>query len=256
MTLWTDVRFAFRRLVGSPGFSLVVLATLALCIGANTAIYSVLDAVLLRPAPYPEPDRLAMLITAYRYHGHEGTNDSQTGALFEAVRDGIGSLDLAATSGVGNGANFSAPGHLEYVQQQRVSTGFFRVLGVAPQYGREFTAVEDKPGGPAVAVLSYGFWQRIFDGDAGALGRSINLRGEPYTVVGIMPKDFRTTGPVDVWTPLRPTRTGEGSGSNYEVYARLKPAVTWEAFRGSMTSSRSAWFRSRRVSPRTCAASC
>lgn len=226
MAFWNDARFALRQLRRRPGFALIVLATLGLCIGANTAIYSVLDAVLLRPAPYPEPDRLALVITAARQSGKEDTNDSQTGALFEAVRDGASTLDVAAFSG-DNGANFAGQGHLEYVRQQRVSTGFFRVLGVNPQLGREFTPVEDKPGGPAVAVLSYEFWQRVFHGEASALGRAISLRGEPYTVAGIMPRGFRTSAPVDVWTPLRPTRTGEGSGSNYSVVARLKPGASW-----------------------------
>jgi len=226
MVLWNDVRFAFRQLRKSPAFTLVVLATLALCIGANTAVYSVLDAVLLRPAPYPEADRLALVITASRQGGKEDINDAQTGALFEAVRDRARALDCAAFSGTG-GANFAAEGRLEYIQQQRVSAGFFRVLGVAPQFGREFTRQEDVPGGAPVVVLSYGFWQRVFHADLGVLGRGINLKGEPYTVVGIMPRDFRTTSPVDVWTPLRPSRWNEGSGSNYGVVARLRAGVIW-----------------------------
>jgi predicted permease len=233
MALWNDVRFALRQFRKSPAFTLVVLATLALCIGANTAVYSVLDAVLLRAAPYPEPDRLALVVTAYRQNGKEDINDSQTGALFEAVRDRAASLDCAAYAGWG-GVNFAAEGRLEYIQQQRVSAGFFRVMGVAPQFGREFTRQEDVPKGAPVVVLSYGFWQRVFHGDLGVLGRGINLKGEPYTVVGIMPRDFRGTAPIDVWTPLRPTRTGEGAGSNYGVVARLRPGVTWAAASGQL----------------------
>jgi predicted permease len=229
VTFRSDVRFALRQLRKSPAFAFVVLTTLGLSIGVNTAIYSVLNAVLLRPAPYPQPDRLALLVTSYGRQGREGVNDAQTGALYEAVRDGVPSLEVAAWSGGGSGANFSAPGHLEYIHQQRVATGFFHVLGVAPQFGREFNRQEDTPGGPAVAVLSYEFWQRVFRGDTSVLGRGINLKGEPYTVVGIMPRGFRTSAtiPAEVWTPLRPTRTGEGSGSNYQVVARLKPGVTW-----------------------------
>jgi len=224
MTLWKDVRFASRQLRKSPAFTLVVLATLGLCIGVNTAIYSVLDAVLLRPAPYPQVDRLAMVTTVF---GRGDTHTSQTGTLFESVRDGAAALDVAAYSGVSE-VNFAAPGHIESIHQQRVSAGFFRVLGVAPQYGREFLPAEDVRGGPPIAVLNHDFWQRIFNGDRSVLGRAITLRGEPYTVVGIMPRGFRTDAPADVWTPLRPTRTGEGSGTNYEVVARLKPGVSWE----------------------------
>jgi len=230
MPLWKDVRFAFRQLRKSPAFTLVVLATLGLCIGVNTAIYSVLDAVLLRPAPYPQVDRLAMVTTVF---GGGDTSTSQTGTLFESVRDGASTLDVAAYTGSGE-VNFAAPGHLESIHQQRVSAGFFRVLGVAPQFGREFLRTEDVRGGPPIAVLNYDFWQRIFNGDASVLGRAITLRGEPCTVVGIMPRGFRTDVPVDVWTPLHPSRTGEGSGLNYGVVARLKPGVSWEQANGQL----------------------
>ena len=226
MPLGNDVRFACRQLRKSPGFTLIVLATLGLCIGANTAIFSVLDAVLLRGAPYPEPERLALLISHWTRDGQEGDLPSQNAAMFEGVRDGVPDLDVAAYSGT-NGANFASQGHLEYVRQQRVSAGYFRVLGMPPQIGREFTRQEDVPGGAAVAVLSYRFWQRVFQGDTGALGRAINLRGEPYTVIGIMPEDFRATAPVDVWTPLRPSRNGEGNGRNYGVVGRIKQSATW-----------------------------
>src|SRR5258707_182531 len=184
MALSTELRYALRQILKSPGFSLTVLATLALCIGVNTAVFSVLDAVLLRPVPYPEPDRLALLITASRSAGTEEFDESQTGSLYEEVRDRAAGLDSAAWSRP-SGANFSAPGRLEYVQQQRVASGFFRVLGVQPRLGREFTREEDVPAGPALAVLSYDFWQRVFNGDPRVLGKPIDLKGEPYTVIGV-----------------------------------------------------------------------
>ncbi len=226
MALWSDTRFALRQLRKAPGFTLIVVGTLALCIGVNTAIFSVLDAVLLRGAPYPEADRLAVVVTAAREGGVEDIDTSQTGALFEAVRDHAGGLDVAASSQSG-GANFAANDRPEYIQQQRVSAGYFRVLGMAPRAGREFSREEDVPEGVAVAILSHGFWQRAFHGDDAVVGRTISLRGEEYTVVGIMPRDFRADSPVDVWTPLRPSRRGEGGGSNYHVIARLKPGVSW-----------------------------
>ena len=226
--LWSDARFALRQIRKSPGFALTVILTLALCIGVNTAVFTVLDAVLLRPVPYPEPTRLALVVTASRSGGAEDVNTSQTGALFEAVRDRATGLDAAADAGI-SGANFAAPGRLEYIQQHRVSSGFFRVLGVAPRIGREFTRQEDVPGGPALAVLSDAFWRRAFHGDPAILGKAIQLKGEDHIVIGVMPPGFRTTAPVDVWTPLRPSRHGEGGGSNYEVIARLAPGVTWTA---------------------------
>src|ERR1035437_9671480 len=172
MALWSDLRFAFRQLRKAPGFTLIVIGTLALCSGVNTAIFSVLDAVLLRAAPYPEPDRLAVVVTATRGGGAEDINTSQTGALFEAVRDHVPGLDVAAHAWPG-GANFAANDRPEYIQQQRVSAGYFRVLGMAPRTGREFSREEDVPHGAAAAILSHGFWQRVFHGDASVLGRTI-----------------------------------------------------------------------------------
>jgi predicted permease len=232
MSFSKDVRFALRQHRKNLSFTLVVMATLGLCIGANSAIYSILDAVLFRPAPYPEPDRLAMVVTTSS-RMTEGFNSRQTGALFEAVRQGTPGLEAAAYVG-DNAANFQAGDHPEYIQQQRVSAGFFRVLGVAPQFGREFTRLEDIPGGAPVTVLSYQFWRRVFHGNPAAVGSELRLQGVPYTVVGIMPEDFRSTVPADVWTPLRPSRTGEGGGSNYEVVARLRPGVSWPEATGQL----------------------
>jgi predicted permease len=243
MPLAADARYAVRQLRGNPGFTVVVLATLCLCIGANTAIYSVLDAVVLRPLPYPEPDRLAMVVTAYVQRGREETDFSQTGALFEAVRAGAPGLDSAAYSSQ-SGVNFIGRGRPAYVQQQRVSAGFFRVLGVSPLIGHEFSVREDVPDGPPLVVLSYEFWQRAFRGDRGIVGDTIKLRGRLYKVIGILPGGFRSPSepsladptrlPVDLWTPLQPSPSGEGSGSNYDVVARLKPGVSWPEATGQL----------------------
>ncbi|HYM23169.1 MAG TPA: ADOP family duplicated permease [Vicinamibacterales bacterium] len=222
-----DLRYAVRVLWKSPVFAVTAILTLALCVGANTAIYTVVDRVLLRPLPYPEPDRLAEVMTHFDRGGEDG--DGQTGSTWEALRDGVASMDLAALTGgfASTGVNLVVDGRPEYVKQQRVSAGFFRVLGVAPALGREFTNAEDVPNGPAVAVLSQGLWRRLFNGNASAVGKSITLLGEPYTVVGVMPASFTTNSAVDVWTPARPWRRGEGGGQNYEIVGRLKPGVTW-----------------------------
>jgi predicted permease len=232
IAVWKDIRFAVRQLRKSPGFTVLVLATLGLCIGANTAIYSVLDAVLLRPIPYPEPDRLALVVTV----AGQSTEDSQTGALFEMVRDGAPGLDTAAYSDIVTGANFSGGGRLAVVRQQRVSAGFFRVLGVEPRSGREFTRAEDVPKGPALAVVSHEFWQRELGGNPAVVGKTILLRGEPHRVTGVMPRGFRSETPVDVWTPLGPSRQGEGAGENYQVVARLRPGVSWAEAGGQLTA--------------------
>lgn len=234
-SLYQDMRHALRMLAKSPPFTITVLATLSLCIGANTAIYTIVDALFFKPLPYPDPSRLVLLSTVFSKGGAFDVDTSQDGFQWELVRDHASLLDSAVYSGAA-GVNLVAAGRVEYVIDQRVSANYFHVLGIEPLIGREFTRQEDVPKGPPLAILSYGLWQRVFHGDRTIVGRTIDLRGSPYTVVGIVPPGFRsipagvgdigTSGPPDVWTPLRPTHSGEGSGDNYGVIARLKPGVT------------------------------
>jgi len=119
---------------------------------------------------------------------------------------------------------------------QRVSAGYFRVLGVPPLIGREFSLEEDRPGGPAVTVLSDRLWRSAFRGDAGIVGQTVLLKGEPHTVIGVMPPSFRTNSEADLWTPIRPSRDGEGSGQNYGIVARLKDGVSWAQAAGEVAS--------------------
>jgi len=221
---WRDLRHAARVLLRSPLFTLSAVLTLALCIGANTAIYTVVDHVLFKPLPYPEPDRLAAVITHFDRTGDE--DGGQTGSAWLALHDASSAVDLAVIGGT-MGVNFVSHDQAEYVKQQRVSAGFFRVLGVPPLVGREITEDEDRPGGPAVVVLSHALWARALNSDRDIIGRAVILRGEPYTVVGVMPEHFLGNAAADVWTPLRPSPRGEGEGQNYEIIARVKPGVSW-----------------------------
>ena len=123
--------------------------------------------------------------------------------------------------------NLVAGDRASSVQQQRVTAGYFRILGIEPELGREFSGEEDRVNGPAVAVLSHALWTRAFSGDPSIVGRSIILRGEPHTVVGVMPASVQWGAAIDVWTPLRPSTQGEGGGENYGLIARLKDGVTW-----------------------------
>jgi hypothetical protein len=141
-----DLRYAARVLRKSPTFTAAAVATLALCIGANTAIFSVVDAVLLRPLPYPHPERLFSVARHYHGKGSEGYQTNLWGAAWEAVRDNAAYVDAAVFSDGSMGVNFASGGRVEYVKQQRVSAGFFRVLGIAPLIGREFSADEDRKG--------------------------------------------------------------------------------------------------------------
>lgn len=227
-TIVRDLRFAVRMLRKTPGFTLIALVTLAVGIGVNTAVFSVVNTLLLEPLPYPQPDRLATVVTLVRSSRGQGTSDSVDGATFLAIHDNATMVDTAARGGgfSGIGVNLVAGDHAANVVQGRVSAGYFRVMGVAPQIGREFNADEDREGGQPVAVLSHGLWTREFGSDASIVGRAITLRGEPYTVVGIMPAGF-AAGTVDLWTPLRPSTKGEGGGSNYGMIARIRPGVSW-----------------------------
>jgi predicted permease len=223
-----DLRYAFRLIRQNWGFSLTVIAILALCIGANTAVLAVVNGAMLRPLPYAEPERLTQIVAIYHYEGKEGSASNFNGATWEAIRDHALSLDSAVYSYGANGINLGVNGSGVYVKQQRVCAGFFRVLGIRPMIGREFTPEEDRSGGPPVVILSHALWQKYFHGDPGVVGRGILLRGEPYTVAGIMPVGFRSDTKADIWTPLRPSRTGEGNGTNYHMIARLRPGAGWQ----------------------------
>ena len=227
--LLRDLRYGVRMLRKTPGFTAIALVTLAVGIGVNTAVFSVVNALLIEPLPYPDPDRLAAVTTLFRSPRGQNESTAVDGKTLFAIRDNATTIDAAASSGgFGSGVNLVAGGIAANVQQRRVSSGYFAVLGVAPLLGREFTKDEDREGGQPVAVLSYALWSRVFGSDPNIVGRAITLRGEPYTVVGVMPNGFTTGTPTDVWTPLRPSTKGEGGGTNYGMIARLRPNATWQ----------------------------
>ncbi len=231
--LWKDLRYALRRLRKSPGFAITSILTLALGIGANTAIFSVVNALMLRPLPYPQPMGLGALTT--RSTGPAGAEDDNlvNGDTYLLVRDQVPAV-TAAAFGMEDGVNLQAGTSVQYVQQLRVSSKYFDVLGIPPQMGRSFTLDEDRPNGPAVVILSNNLWRTSFHSDPQIVGHVILLKGAPFTVVGVLargaqsPLNEGTTQPADVWTPLRPSRSGEGEGTNYGVLLRLKPGSTWE----------------------------
>ncbi|HXE11436.1 MAG TPA: ABC transporter permease [Bryobacteraceae bacterium] len=222
-----DIRYAGRQLRRSPAFTITVLLTLALCIGANTAMFSIVDQVFFQALPYPDPGRLMMIVRTFHKGNLSDTNPGQSFKTWQPIRDHATLLESAVYSDGSSGVNLFANDHGEYIQRQEVSAGYFHVLGIHPLIGREFTRQEDIPGGPALAVLGYAVWQRIFHGDSAILGRSIDLAGAPYTVIAVMPKGFKTdAAQAQIWTSLQPSPNGKGSGSNYEILARLKPNVT------------------------------
>ncbi|HUP25122.1 MAG TPA: ADOP family duplicated permease [Thermoanaerobaculia bacterium] len=247
-----DARYALRLLRRSPGFAAAALATLALAIGVNAAVWSVVDSLLLRPLPYPEPERLALLSVTQRSDRGEYRSTAVDGRTWELYRDESSSFERAVFSGWGTGVNLVAPGGgAANVQQQRVGAGFFRVLGVHMLHGREFLPEEDGPEGPAVAVLSHGLWASQFGADPTIVGRTALVRGEPTEVVGVLPPHFvsldAATGgqESELYTPLRASTTGEGGGTNYQVVARLPSGLSWDEANAEAAAVGQADFLSR-----------
>ena len=189
-TLIQDLRFGLRMLHKNPGFSLVAILTLALGIGANTAIFSVVNAVLLKPLPYPEPGQLAQLRIV-----RSGKPDTVIGSTaFVQVKAQSQSLArIAAYSG--GDMTLTGAGAAEGVVAGAVTADFFPLLGVLPALGRNFTQEEDTPNGPKAAILGHGLWQSRFGGDLNVLGRTVTLNEQSYTVVGILPARFQYPEP-------------------------------------------------------------
>ncbi len=226
--LLQDLRFAFRWLRQRPGFALAAMLTLGLGIGANTAIFTVVNAVLIRPLPYPQPERLVMVWNKYPKMGL--ARAALSGPDFVDRRDRnrvFERLGVFADAGL----NLTGGGEPERLQGIRVSEGFFPVLGVAPGAGRFFLPEEDRPGGAAVAIVGAGLWKRRFGSDPGLVGRSITLNGKPHTVVGIMPEGFAFPTPrTEIWVPLalsKETTDVSQRGNEFldGAIARLKPGV-------------------------------
>jgi predicted permease len=223
-TFLKDARYGVRALTRAPGFTLAALVTLALGIGANTAIFSVVHAVLLRPLPFPSPDRLVHLVRRYP----TGIGSNHDGARYLFFRDRLQSVEaLSAHSGAGS-FNLSHGDRAEFVTALGVSKEYFRVFGVYPAIGQAFAAEHDVAGGPLVAILGDGLWRRQFGADPAVIGRSIVLGDKAHTVVGVMPAGYRPEGDADLLLPLRPGLLGRGGGFNYMVSGRLRDGVSVE----------------------------
>src|SRR5690242_4913039 len=221
-----DCRFGFRQLHKNPGFTLTVVLTLALSVGANTAIFSLVNALLLKSLPYPHPERMGTIYTRIVGSHTSDERHNLDGEKWELLRDHVPAM-ISAISGGTSGLNLQAGSRVQYVRDGRVSAHYFDVLAVQPLIGRSFSEEEDRPNGPKVVVLSYNQWRNLFFADPGILGQAILLRSEPYAVVGILPPGAATPSNADVYTPLQASRHGEGGGSNFDVITRLRDGATW-----------------------------
>jgi predicted permease len=235
-SLGQDLRFGLRGLRARPGFSITVLLTLALGIGANAAIFSVVDAVLLRPLPYAQPDRLVHLWEVYDSRVDGRSEASYPDYIDWRQRNKV-FADLAGYHGGGFLLGGAQPAQ---VGGGKVTTNFFDVLGVRPMIGRSFAPGEDAVGAPVVVLLSYGFWQRQFAGDRNVVGKILTLNGANATVIGVLPESFTfaRVGAAEVWAPLdRPQAMRERRGSHWlNVIARLKPGLSHTAASQDMSA--------------------
>jgi putative ABC transport system permease protein len=233
-TLLQDVRYAARVLVRQPGFAAVAVLTLALGVGANTAIFSVVNAVLLRPLPFAEPDQLVRVYEKRPKLGR--TRNVVSAPDFIDWRGQSQTFDSMAAYN-GWGASLTGDGEPQRITGALASADLFRVLRAEPMLGRAFAAEEDRPGAPRVVVISHGLWRRRFGADPSAVGKAVTLGGEPYTVVGVMPPAFQFPDPeTEVWAPLALDPQDQSSrGSHYlSVVARLKTGVTREQAQAEM----------------------
>jgi len=237
-TFWQDVRFAARMLAKSPGFTAVAVLTLALGIGANTAIFTIVYGVLLRPLPFPEPDRIVQLAESYQTQSDEM---SLTAKQLEHLRE-FGTLFEHIAGYTDVGFNLATGSEAEHVRGVPASAEYFQVLGVHPTLGRDFLPEEDQGDGQRVVILSHSLWKRRFSGDSSAIGQKVLLSGDAYTVIGVMPAGFDPLSNSDlhpgvraeVWVPLALVAKTAGSGENIDVIARLRAGVTREQVQSQM----------------------
>ncbi|MGH9812523.1 MAG: ABC transporter permease, partial [Candidatus Acidiferrales bacterium] len=233
-TLWQDLKYGARQLLRSPGFTIVAVLTLALGIGANTAIFSVVNGVLLRPLPYSEPERL-VVVWESRPQESVYSNPVAPQDFFDWQRRNQVFEGMAAF--LYSTIDLSGTGEPERLGAGIVSTSFFDVLGVKPLHGRTFLPDEEQEGRHRVVVVTYSLWQRRFGGDPGVVGKVLTLGGEPFEVVGVLPRSFDFLEPeLELWRPLVPTTQQMQTRTlhSMQVFARLKAGVTLEQARADM----------------------
>ncbi|MDQ6808654.1 MAG: ABC transporter permease [Verrucomicrobiota bacterium] len=231
-----DLRFAFRQLRKSPGFTFVAVLTLALGIGANAAIFSVINAVLLRPIPYPDASRI---MTLQESAGAQGMFALSFPDYQDLRRDNTVFEHLAISRADGDSLS-GIPGRAaEHIGVANVTANFFHVIGVPPEIGRTFTEEEDRAGGPTLVVISDRLWQRVFGRDPAVVGRAIRLHDRPFTIIGVMPPAVTSPQATDAWITMMP-RANNGAWQSRAIHpllfgwGRLKPGVTVERARSEI----------------------
>jgi putative ABC transport system permease protein len=221
--LLQDLRYALRQLRSAPGFTIVAIAVLVLGIGANTAIFSVINAVLLKPLTYPDSDRIVQfLVTSPQF-----SQPTASPTEFNEWREQANVFqDVSAYDRGGPGFNLTGGAYPEQVEGIHASANYFHLFGAKPILGRTFTQEEDRPNGGNVVVISYGLWQRRFGGDQNIVGKTISIGNDSYTITGVIDKDFFTDPRCDLWFPFQIDPNSTNQGHYFLVAARLKPGGT------------------------------
>jgi putative ABC transport system permease protein len=232
--LAADTKHAVRGLWRSPGFAATAIAALALGIGVNTAIFSVMNAVLLEPLSYPEPDRLVALMR----HFPNGNGNATSIPKFMVWREQTRVFQaVAAYDFAGPGINLTGGDRPEQVKGIHASAGYFEVFGAPIAIGRAYAAEEDRPNGPHVVVISNGLWRSRYGGDPAIIGKTIALSGDPYEVIGVLGPSFKTDPPADIWLPLQPDPNSTNQGHYLLCTARMRSGVTLDQAKAAMKLS-------------------
>jgi putative ABC transport system permease protein len=226
-TLWQDLRYGVRMLLKQPGFTLIAVAALALSIGANAAAFSAVNTLLLRPLPLKDLDRLVFSVTL-----REGFDPFGSSLLeFQAYQQRSHSF-TSIGAGKQRSFNLTGRGEPERLRGASIMADYLKTLGVKPVLGRGFSTQEDRPGGAAVALISYGFWQSHFGGNTTVVGQMLNLEGRTYTIIGVMPPGFDLPAAADIWVPLQTTIDSlpfmDRAAFGCEIVARLRAGISLE----------------------------
>jgi putative ABC transport system permease protein len=235
-SLLSDLRRAFRVLTSNPGFTTVAVAALALGMGANTAIFSVVNAVLLAPLPYPQSDRIMRVDRGFK--GNDGGGGSVSIPKFMAWKKANNTFQaMAIYDFSGPGLNLGSGDRPQQIKGIHVSAEYFQVFGVSPAVGRTFLPQEDQPNGAKAAVLSNDLWRNRFGSDPSLVGKPILLGGDPYTVVGILPASFHSDPPADIFLPMQADPDSTNQGHYLLAAARLKPGATLDSAKANMIAA-------------------
>jgi putative ABC transport system permease protein len=238
-SLWNDIKHSVHMFIKNPGFAIAAVAALALGIGANTAIFTVVNAVLLKPLSYPNADR----IVAFLLTSPDGSNPIASIPKFHIwQQQTIVFKEVAAFDFAGPGFNITGD-RPEQIHGIHVTEGYFRLFGAPVMLGRTFTPQEDAPNGGKVVVLSYGLWQRKFGGDPNVIGTSLSLGNEPFTIIGVLGQDFLSDPEADIWLPFQFEPNSTNQGHYFQAAGLLKPGVTLAQANAQMKLAASQYLR-------------